>query len=193
MAGQKLPANLLLRCAEFPIRVRRVCQKACNQSVYAYEKMLAQGFFTMSDGCRVGVCGVMGANGVFQQYTSVCVRTAKYHSCVDVALNNSFIVAGPPRSGKTTFCGTSPAKLPLFATLWWWTSVANFPVVKVSTKILLRRFSLHGQKVRFSSGCAHDVPRLDCVRRTVSRGNFPFGKCRYMRSKGGCKPARKRR
>lgn len=78
-------------------------KKACNQSVYAYEKMLAQGFFTMSDGCRVGVCGVMGANGVFQQYTSVCVRTAKYHSCVDVALNNSFIVAGPPRSGKTTF------------------------------------------------------------------------------------------
>lgn len=90
-------------CADF-------IKKACNSSVYAYEKMLAKGFFTMSDGCRVGVCGVMSESRVFRQYTSLCIRIAKNVSCAQL-FNKSVIVAGPPGSGKTTFLRDFAAKL----------------------------------------------------------------------------------
>lgn len=87
-----------------------IVAKACNNSVYAYEKMLAQGFFTLSDGVRIGVCGsVMGSKEpVFQQYKSLCLRIPHYVNCVDNAMldnckRGSFAVIGPPCSGKTTF------------------------------------------------------------------------------------------
>lgn len=86
-------------------------KKACNSSVYAYEKMLAQGFFTLSDGSRVGVCGIKG-NDVFKKYTSLCVRVAKNVSCAR-SFDQSVIVAGPPHSGKTTFLRDLAQKLSL--------------------------------------------------------------------------------
>lgn len=105
----------LATSAERAVRLGEVCdafvKKACNSSVYAYEKMLAQGFFTMSDGVRVGVCGVMGANGVFQKYTSLCMRVPRHVACAADSFDGSVIVAGPPRSGKTTYLRDFACKL----------------------------------------------------------------------------------
>lgn len=84
---------------------------ACNNSVYAYEKMLAEGFFTLDDATRVGVCGIVGKNGVFQKYTSLCMRTARQIDCVANLPSNSILVAGAPCSGKTTYLRDLAVKL----------------------------------------------------------------------------------
>lgn len=94
-------------CAEF-------IHAACNNSLYAYEKTLAQGYFTLEDGTRVGVCGDMGSKGVFREYTSLCLRIAKHVSCADV-YSGSVLAAGPPCSGKTTFLRDLACKLSLCA------------------------------------------------------------------------------
>ena len=91
---------------------------ACNNSVYAYEKMLAKGFFTLEDGVRIGVCGhVAGSHDVvFRKYTSLCFRVPHHVCCVDkVTLaqcqKGNVIVIGPPCSGKTTFLRDLAVKL----------------------------------------------------------------------------------
>ena len=95
-----------------------VVKHACNNSVYAYEKMLAKGFFTLEDGVRVGVCGhVAGSKEtVFQKYTSLCFRIPHHVSCVDAATlsqcaKGNVVVVGPPCSGKTTFLRDLSVKL----------------------------------------------------------------------------------
>lgn len=95
-----------------------VIKRACNNSVYAYEKMLSKGFFTLEDGVRIGVCGVVadGRDKVFQKYTSLCFRVPHYVSCVDADTLNACqrgntVVIGPPASGKTTFLRDLSVKL----------------------------------------------------------------------------------
>ena len=96
----------------------RIVRLACNNSVYAYEKMLAKGFFTLEDGVRVGVCGhVAGSHDVvFRKYTSLCFRIPHYVSCVDDVTfsrcqKGNVVVIGPPCSGKTTFLRDLAVKL----------------------------------------------------------------------------------
>ena len=95
-----------------------IVKRVCNNSIYAYEKMLAKGFFTLEDGVRVGVCGqVAGSNeAVFQKYTSLCFRVPHHVSCVDNATfsqcaKGNVVVIGPPCSGKTTFLRDLSVKL----------------------------------------------------------------------------------
>lgn len=104
------------------IAVGAVCddiiKKACSNSVYAHEKSLASGYFTLEDGVRIGVCGQMsGADKrVFQKYTSLCFRIPHYVNCVsDDMLKKceqvNTIVIGAPASGKTTFLRDVAVKL----------------------------------------------------------------------------------
>lgn len=95
-----------------------VIKKACNNSVYAYEKMLAKGFFTLEDGVRIGVCGVVAGSNekVFQRYTSLCIRIPHYVACIDSdtladCRCGNTVVIGPPASGKTTFLRDLSVKL----------------------------------------------------------------------------------
>lgn len=114
--------NSLVTNARLAITLGNVCddivKKACANSVYAYEKSLAKGFFTLEDGVRVGVCGQM--NGAekkfFQQYTSLCFRVPHYINCVKdetllKCVSNNTIVIGAPTSGKTTFLRDLAVKL----------------------------------------------------------------------------------
>lgn len=95
-----------------------IVKLACNNSVYAYEKMLSKGFFTLEDGVRVGVCGQVAGSidVVFRNYTSLCLRIPHYVACVDDATlgqckNGNSVVIGPPASGKTTFLRDLSVKL----------------------------------------------------------------------------------
>lgn len=104
------------------ITVGEVCdgivKKACNNSVYAHEKTLTNGFFTLEDGVRVGVCGhVFGKDqNTFQKYTSLCFRIPHRIAVVDKQtlerLTDCNIIAiGAPSSGKTTFLRDLAEKL----------------------------------------------------------------------------------
>ena len=91
---------------------------ACNKSVYAHEKSLSNGFFTLDDGVRVGVCGVVQGDEktVFQKYTSLCFRVPHSVNCVDDDLlstieGGNVIIIGVPSSGKTTLLRDCAVKL----------------------------------------------------------------------------------
>ncbi len=95
-----------------------IVRRACNNSVYAYEKMLAKGFFTLEDGSRIGVCGqTAGAcEMVFRKYTSLCIRIPHRVALVDEQTfeqcqRGNIVVIGPPGSGKTTFLRDLATKL----------------------------------------------------------------------------------
>ena len=95
-----------------------IVKRACNNSVYAYENMLAKGFFTLEDGVRIGVCGVVAGKQekIFQKYTSLCFRIPHQVACVDAdtlaqCSRGNTVVIGPPGSGKTTFLRDLSIKL----------------------------------------------------------------------------------
>lgn len=89
----------------------RSCYLAlCHHSSYAYEEQLQNGFFTLDNGCRVGVAGTWGPAG-FAVVSSLDLRIARWVTC-DLpgeiiselaAPRGGILVAGPPGSGKTTF------------------------------------------------------------------------------------------
>lgn len=112
----------LITSSRAALTVGNVCNdivsKACANSIYAYEKSLANGFFTLEDGVRVGVCGQLFGNEkkVFQQYTSLCFRVPHYVNCVTDEIykkceKSNTIVLGAPASGKTTFLRDLAVKL----------------------------------------------------------------------------------
>ena len=81
---------------------------ACNNSIYAYEQMLAKGYFTLKDGVRFGVCGEYSLGGqVFKKYTSICIRIPHCIVCatkeiLHLVQSGSTVIAGLPGTGKTT-------------------------------------------------------------------------------------------
>ena len=83
-----------------------VIRRACGGSVYAYETMLADGYFTLSDGTRVGVAGdYVKANGVFQSFTSLCFRVPCELRFPDVSVLTELYASG----GSVVFVGPT----------WW--------------------------------------------------------------------------
>ena len=109
-----LGTSSLISSPKGAIRVGNICddivKKACNNSIYAYEKSLSNGYFTLDDGVRVGVCGpVFGKDKhTFQKYTSLCFRVPHKINVIDNEIfeklsYSNIIVIGKPGSGKTTF------------------------------------------------------------------------------------------
>ena len=96
----------------------RIAAALMDFSVYARESELRQGFFTMRDGCRAGVCGRVGIapNGSIAAMTaigSLCVRIARQlpgcaRGLLDEVVDRengrlrSLLLLSPPGMGKTT-------------------------------------------------------------------------------------------
>lgn len=88
--------------------------RLCDQSVYAYEAELQQGFITIEGGIRVGVAGTaVGAPTVrtVTRITSLCIRLPRAHKGCSAPLLPyieregclySTVLVGEPSSGKTT-------------------------------------------------------------------------------------------
>lgn len=87
-----------------------IVRACCDGSVFAFEKMLVNGYFTMDDGVRIGVCGDIGnENPVsFRHFTSLCIRFPHDIRCVpsqviEQCADKNLLVVAAPGCGKTTF------------------------------------------------------------------------------------------
>lgn len=99
-----------------PVRPEQLAQlvnAACNQSIYAAQRAIAQGYLTLSGGHRMGICGSAVCEcdeiRMLKTYSSVCVRVARCcNGCADELARGfaqkpgSILLIGPPGSGKTT-------------------------------------------------------------------------------------------
>lgn len=84
----------------------------CNNSVYAYEKELANAFVTLANGSRVGIFGEALFNNcsitAYKNITSLNYRIPReIIGCAKPLINilqnaNGIIICGPPSSSKTT-------------------------------------------------------------------------------------------
>lgn len=77
----------------------------CNNSVYAHQSEISEGFIALKGGGRAGICGTVTENGI-RDITSVIIRIP--HEIKGAAkefyrLSGGLLICGPPHSGKTTF------------------------------------------------------------------------------------------
>lgn len=99
----------------------------CENSVYAHEQELRQGFIAVRGGIRVGVAGtaVLGDDGVrsVRRVTSLCIRLPRRHTgcaaslmpCVYSAGSvYSTLLVGEPSSGKTSLLRDIAATLAMY-------------------------------------------------------------------------------
>jgi len=82
-------------------------KKLCNNSVFAHENELSNGFIIMKNGSRAGVCGHLSKSGAVRDISSINIRIAReiIGSANDIVRsyqNGGLLIAGPPGSGKTT-------------------------------------------------------------------------------------------
>ncbi|MDO4866439.1 MAG: stage III sporulation protein AA [Clostridia bacterium] len=106
--------DLLTDTAVDAARLRRIAAAMMDYSVYAREDELSRGFFTLPDGCRVGVCGRVVGEGERLRLSavgSICVRVARaVPGCADALVKKLFdgetlrsaLILSPPGFGKTT-------------------------------------------------------------------------------------------
>lgn len=98
-----LPKNpLISESAE----VQKTLAALCKNSIYLHENEIKQGFISLPNGCRAGVCGMFNADGMLISVSSINIRIARQiFGCANELLpyaNGGLLIAGPPGSGKTT-------------------------------------------------------------------------------------------
>ena len=106
-------AELTLETVEAD-RLRRILDRLMENSLYAWEDELRQGYFTAAGGLRVGVCGHMSpgrdALGSLTSIGSACIRLPReIKGCAGPLLEKcmgdrpeGMIILSPPGLGKTT-------------------------------------------------------------------------------------------
>lgn len=103
MLCDTLPKNSLITTRD---DIEQTLSLICNRSVYLHENEIRQGFVSMLNGCRAGVCGVFNAEGMLVSVTSINIRIARHiFGCACNLLpyaKDGLLIAGPPASGKTT-------------------------------------------------------------------------------------------
>lgn len=133
----------------------RIASALLEHSLYAREAELAEGFFTLEDGSRVGVCGRRYRSGGVErlgEIGSVCVRVARpVPGCADALMGaicegdilRSTLLVSPPGLGKTTL------------------------LRDIARQLSLRGFCVGVADERHElAACRHGVPTLDVGPRT---------------------------
>lgn len=97
-----------------PAELRRILNRLMENSLYAWEEELKEGYFTAAGGLRVGVCGKMNAarGGVesLSSIASVCIRVPReMRGCAEELARRtladgptSVLILSAPGRGKTT-------------------------------------------------------------------------------------------
>lgn len=105
LGGNEISGDIVSRAA-----LHETLARMMEDSLYAREDELRQGYFTMTDGMRVGVCGSAGTlNGsvrAISAVSSICVRIPRQVPGCGEALwrgrAESLLILSPPGLGKTT-------------------------------------------------------------------------------------------
>ncbi len=86
--------------------VTKTLSLLCKHSIYLYENEIKQGFISLQNGGRAGVCGVFNAEGMLVSVQSINIRIARQiFDCARQLLpyaRGGLLIAGPPGCGKTT-------------------------------------------------------------------------------------------
>lgn len=91
--------------------IEQIIARASGYSLYSHFDELANGFITLNGGHRIGIGATAVKNGEsFRDIESLNIRLARSHRrCADFICSEifkdglcSFLIAGPPGSGKTT-------------------------------------------------------------------------------------------
>ena len=90
--------------------VERIFENICENSVYAHQDEINQGYITVKGGNRIGVCGTAVSESgkiiTVKNISSLNFRIANdFLGCSEKIFKNcsdNIIIAGPPASGKTT-------------------------------------------------------------------------------------------
>lgn len=86
--------------------LQRTLALLCKNSIYLHENEIKQGFISLSNGGRAGVCGIFNADGMLVSITSINIRIARqvFGCAKDLLLyaSGGLLIAGPPGCGKTT-------------------------------------------------------------------------------------------
>ncbi len=102
VASSYPPSNPLI-CS--PADLREVAMRISCRSLYTREQEINQGYLSMRNGCRAGICGSF-SGGNLNEISSVNIRIARQiKGCADPLLEaaaGGLLIAGPPASGKTT-------------------------------------------------------------------------------------------
>lgn len=98
-----LPQNPLVATNEM---VNETLARLCNNSIYLHEDEIKQGFISLKNGCRAGVCGVFNVDEMLVSVLSINIRIARQIiGCAKNLIpytNDGLLIAGPPGCGKTT-------------------------------------------------------------------------------------------
>ncbi|MBQ6848290.1 MAG: hypothetical protein IJO62_05210 [Clostridia bacterium] len=79
----------------------------CNNSAFAHSEELKNGYICLENGSRAGVFGTVNARGEMENITCINIRIAREikgiaNKIVSDFKGESWLIAGPPASGKTT-------------------------------------------------------------------------------------------
>lgn len=98
-----LPKNPLIATKD---DINTTLSMLCERSVYLHENEIKQGFISLANGGRAGVCGIFNAEGMLVEARSLNIRIARQiFNCADYLLPFAaygLLIAGPPGCGKTT-------------------------------------------------------------------------------------------
>lgn len=93
--------------------IKDTFNRICSYSIYSFQRFINSGYIPLEGGNRAGFCGTAVCEGknitAVKDVTSINIRISKeVFGCADEILcrmgniSGSFIIAGPPASGKTT-------------------------------------------------------------------------------------------
>ena len=98
-----LPKNPLVITKD---ELQKTLALLCKNSVYLHENEIKQGFISLANGGRAGVCGVFNSDGMLVAVSSINIRIAReIIGCASDLLpyaSGGLLIAGPPGCGKTT-------------------------------------------------------------------------------------------
>lgn len=116
--------NIMLDCVLSGKDLNSVLVGMCGGSLYAYSDTINQGYISLPDGIRVGICGKASCDGdkIIGVYdvTSMCIRIPHKHKntgqqicslLYSFGLTKGVLIYSPPGVGKTTLLRSVAAQL----------------------------------------------------------------------------------